>query len=258
MGGENSSRLSTHPSRSKFSDLCHFIFGPNGFYKKANPYFALKLFKRANDKSNQDFNRELNALVHISGQGNKHLMQLHTAFQHGDEFFLLFPLAACSLKDCFNKQDHVGNEKYFRWMLGQLLGLAEGIRAIHGDTEPDSNFLTVPQETGQVLGYHHDLKPDNVLLRKDSENAETPFNELEMEFGRLQISDFGLGRFRDAATGSVSVNIKGTPTYAAPESVTHGSQSRPYDIWSYGCIVLEALVWLLEGPEGLNEFIDER
>jgi len=205
-----------------------------------------------------DFNRELDALKHVSGQKSPHLMQLLTAFQHGDDFLLFFPLAQCSLKDCFKNGDHTGDLAYFKWTMEQLLGLAEGIHAIHGDAEKASTHLAVQPPTEDKIGYHHDLKPDNILLWRDSGLAAIPFSNLEKRHGRLQISDFGLGRFREAATGSVSFNVKGTPTYAAPESKTQRSQSRPYDIWSFACIVIETLVWLLEGPEGLDNFIDQR
>jgi serine/threonine protein kinase len=185
-------------------------------------------------------------------------MQLITAFQHGDDFFLFFPLAECSLKACFANEDHTRDREFFVWMIGQLFGLAQGIHAIHGNAESGSTSLSPNPTNDEKIGYHHDLKPDNILLCKNGKHSMPPFSKTEQRYGRLQISDFGLGRFREAATGSVSVNVKGTPTYAAPESTTQRSQSRPYDIWSYGCIVIETLVWLLEGPQGLKSFISCR
>lgn len=97
-----------------------------------------------------------------------------------------------------------------------------------------------------------------IFKSKEDEKSEHPYTDLEAEYGRLQISDFGLGKFREVSTGSVSINIKGTPTYAAPESTTQRTQSRPYDIWSFGCIVIETLTWLLEGRYGLKEFLEDR
>jgi serine/threonine protein kinase len=214
----------------------------------------LKKLKRNNDnknnKSSSDFNRELQALLQISARDCPYLMQLLTAFQHGEDFYLVFPLADCSLANCFEKEDPTGNVAYFRWMVGQLAGLASGIHVIHGDAS--SSSLAVPSRVSETLGYHHDLKPDNILLLKFREGMG--FNEAETKYGRLQISDFGLGRFREATTGSKSYNIKGTLTYAAPESYAKGEQARPYDIWSFGCILLEILIWLLKGSHGHQEF----
>lgn len=49
----------------------------------------------------------------------------------------------------------------------------------------------------------------------------------------------------------------GTPIYRAPES-SKGATSRPYDIWSLGCVYLEILVWFTEGYSGLKKFRGER
>jgi serine/threonine protein kinase len=34
--------------------------------------------------------------------------------------------------------------------------------------------------------------------------------------------------------------------------------SRAYDIWSLGCVFLEFIIWLLDGPQGLEKFADDR
>jgi serine/threonine protein kinase len=190
-------------------------------------------------------------------------MQLVAALRHGDDFLEFFPLAECSLKKCF-EQNYVRNKSYFTWMILQLVGLAEGLHAIHGDakTKQSSATLGVPTRTpgkDEILGYHHDLKADNILLLKDSGRmGSAKLGPLEKQFGTLQISDFGLGRFRPASTGSVSVHVKGTQSYAAPEATQSGGQSRPYDIWTFGCMLIEISVWLLEGPDRLQQFINSR
>jgi serine/threonine protein kinase len=212
-----------------------------------------KLRKDANNTGTIGFDREFDALVHISEKKNPHLMQLLTAFQHGEDFFLLFPLADCNLKDCFGGREYVGDTQYFKWMLEQLVGLASGILAIH---EGNSSELAVPGK--EKIGYHHDLKPENILLCRRSRVGEPKFSAAEELFGRLQICDFGLGRFRDPATGSRSFHIKGTPAYAAPESKSEKHQSRPYDIWSFGCIVLEILIWLVKGRQGREAFLQSK
>jgi serine/threonine protein kinase len=189
-------------------------------------------------------------------------MQLLTAFKHGESPFFLLPLADCSLKEIFQQENPKRDPFFVIWILNQLSGLAEGLHAIHGDTATDlvSSSLSLQQtQNTKVIGYHHDLTPANILLRKDKENADTPFNEMEEQFGRFQLSDFGLARFREPDTGSKSLNIKGTQTYAAPESrLRNVGQSRSYDIWSFGCIILETMVWLMRGPSGREEFRDRR
>ena len=48
----------------------------------------------------------------------------------------------------------------------------------------------------------------------------------------------------------------GTRAYEPPEAVTRllAPRSRLYDIWSFGCVMLEFVVWLLYGHRGLDEF----
>jgi serine/threonine protein kinase len=213
----------------------------------------LKRLKKSAETGFAGFDREFDALVYISEKQHAHLMQLLTAFQYGRDFYLLFPLADCNLKACFESEQHVGETQYFKWMLEQLIGLASGILTIHNGSTSE---LTVPGT--EKIGYHHDLKPENILLSRRPREGEPKFGAAEMDYGRLQICDFGLGRFRDPATGSKSFNIKGTPAYAAPESKSEKQQSRPYDIWSFGCIVLEILIWLVRGHQGRKEFLSSK
>jgi len=48
----------------------------------------------------------------------------------------------------------------------------------------------------------------------------------------------------------------GTEVYEPPEAVIQrlAPRSRLYDIWSFGCIMLEFVIWLLYGQKGLDEF----
>jgi serine/threonine protein kinase len=219
----------------------------------------MKKFKRSAHQVENDFLRELNALEHISELRNVHLTTLLTAFSHGEDFFLIFPLAESNLSECFRRSSPPSDTSYFRWMVDQLVGLAAGIQAIHGDAETGALSIS-PSAENKRIGYHHDLKPENILLFRNENNEllERSYTNLEVKYGRLQISDFGLGRFREVKSGSVSTHIKGTPTYAAPESATEKTQSRPYDIWSFGCILLECLIWLLKGPDELKTFMEDR
>jgi serine/threonine protein kinase len=47
-------------------------------------------------------------------------------------------------------------------------------------------------------------------------------------------------------------------TYTPPELSLWESLSRAGDIWSLGCIFLEFIVWLLEGPDALEVFAQDR
>ena len=74
---------------------------------------------------------------------------------------------------------------------------------------------------------HRDLKPQNILLTEDSEDAV------------LKIADFGFARFLDAA--DMAATVCGSPLYMAPEILRHERYDARADLWSLGTIVYELL-----------------
>ncbi|KAI3324604.1 HET-domain-containing protein [Xylariaceae sp. AK1471] len=115
--------------------------------------------------------------------------------------------------------------------------------------------IVLPGEDGDIIAKHWrhgDLKPENILVFQDS-----------TWLGTLKIADLGLAKQHDFATefrpGATSTNHT-TLHYEAPEVVTNTKEprSRRYDIWSMGCIILESVIWLLYGFQGLESFYNER
>ena len=75
----------------------------------------------------------------------------------------------------------------------------------------------------------------------------------------LQLADFGSSRILYEQPQASSIGPKhGSGSYAASETVLGQHYSQAIDIWGFGCIILEAIVWLLQGPEGLKSFTDAR
>ncbi|KAI0414895.1 heterokaryon incompatibility protein-domain-containing protein [Xylaria grammica] len=118
----------------------------------------------------------------------------------------------------------------------------------------DGPIATLSSEDGDgdVKHWRHgDLKPDNILVFKDS-----------TWLGTLKIADLGLAkqhRFATEFRHQVTSTKHATLHYEAPEAVTNMKEprSRRYDIWSMGCIILESIIWLLYGAQGLDKFYRE-
>lgn len=96
---------------------------------------------------------------------------------------------------------------------------------------------------------HGDLKPENILR----------FLKANEQVGTLRISDLGLAKQHSVRTGLrklASSSTFGTLEYEPPEATTmlNSPRSRLYDVWSFGCVMLEFVVWLLYGQEGRDDF----
>lgn len=209
-----------------------------------------------------------------------HMIKLLATYEHDDQFHLLFPLARCNLRDYMLKDAQSRRSKEFIfWFLEQVEGLAGAIHLIHEEGSPTikpekatnllqpNASLQIPKARPQGTGYHHDIKPENILH----------FDELDREIpplGVYQIADFGVGKFHEflPKTGEISrgtTHPRGTVTYAAPESRIPSPEagnaekgklhvSRPYDVWSFGCVVMEMLVWLVLGKQEWADFEHNR
>lgn len=99
---------------------------------------------------------------------------------------------------------------------------------------------------------HGDLKPENIL------RSTVPGTIV----GTLRVSDVGLARRHVLVTTNrrfPSSTEFGTTAYEPPEAVImkNAPRSRLYDIWSFGCIALEFVVWLVYGQTGWDKFWEE-
>ena len=88
---------------------------------------------------------------------------------------------------------------------------------------------------------HHDIKPANILLKFDSNEA---LEKLDLNHCSVKISDFGLAKFRSSDDGS---GIGGTPTYMDPVIIIdrvrdpNKTENDKTDIWSLGILSYKLL-----------------
>ena len=235
-------------------------------------------------------------MVRLSLLNEPHIITLITAFRQGRQYYLVFPLAECSLWDLCTQQEPGRNLFHITWMFQQFAGIACALNKIHNEMKASSKNLLEPTEslirnqqqqpqdvgrlvvpqgqngvtahtlryskggkgiTGeQLIGYHHDLALSNLLVFKELDVILQGFEKI---YGRIVLSDFGLGKVRRLQEGSKTTNPKGQPNYMAPEGHKHHEgvdtyQNRKKDIWGFGCILLQIIVWLEGGTEALDMF----
>jgi serine/threonine protein kinase len=191
-----------------------------------------------------EFERESKALMRFNGFGNAHLVTLLMTWTMEGRYNLLFPLAHCDLDEYWEQNpDPIRDPSTVRWMLKQIVGIASALHAIH---EPPSNSIVPTAE--RQYGRHGDLKPENILW------YDSPVDPK----GILVVADLGLSQLNSKRSRSMESNeqVAVTPRYKPPECDIVGAKvSRSYDIWTFGCVLLEWIIWALEGQRAREEFL---
>ncbi|XP_042506076.1 mitogen-activated protein kinase kinase kinase 20-like [Macadamia integrifolia] len=75
---------------------------------------------------------------------------------------------------------------------------------------------------------HCDIKPQNILVYSAPDGSDD-----------VKIADFGLAKKAGAVE---NLNLRGTPLYMSPESITCNEHEAPCDVWSLGCAVAEMMI----------------
>lgn len=179
-----------------------------------------------------------------------HITPHFGSWQQDDHNYILLPRAKCNLRDYLTSvrpPDFKMNA--VKWFFDQLYGLADAIKHVH-HIKPESTLMN-PEPADLSYGYHHDIKPENILV----------FEKVANTHPVLQIADFGAGSLYDADANKVSrppENMRGTRTYFSPDG---DSATRPVDLWSLGCCFLELTLWLfklLDPAHNREPFTQER
>jgi serine/threonine protein kinase len=227
---------------------------------KNNTYFAVKELK-----TGYKADREAVALKRFHDKRHPHLIRLLATYTYRGHFNLLFPWADGNLKEFWKVVQPPALEAFqqaavARWMSAQILGLAQALEVIHYceiDKANVHNFTA--DQIGKTHGRHGDLKPENILWFNENESGQQKTGEDPM--GVLQIGDLGLADFHSKHSKSIvppSAVDGVTETYSAPELYVAQRVSPQFDIWSFGCILLQFVVWYIHGWTGIDEFAEAR
>lgn len=113
-----------------------------------------------------------------------------------------------------------------------------------------SKQTTIPQSN--VRGVHGNLKPENIVWFEQIPEPLDSDERLLQRYGRLLISDFGRVQLHLPETHLLSF------TYRAPEFDIKEELTQSFDIWAWGCMILEFLVWYLRGFGAFEELSRDR
>ncbi|KAI1124202.1 hypothetical protein F5Y10DRAFT_34090 [Nemania abortiva] len=181
--------------------------------------------------------REAEAQMSIRALNHKHLIKSLAVFKIRGSQTFIFPWAqGGNLRDTWQHLDdlRIRNETLVSWVLHQLRGLSSALRLLHSRS-----------------WRHGDLKPENILRFQAHD-----------DLGVLVIADMGLAKFHNRSTRerkSGTGTTYGTLRYEHPEGSMNSIKavSRRSDVWSFGCVAMEFIIWLLYGYEELERFEGE-
>jgi serine/threonine protein kinase len=188
-----------------------------------------------------------------------HLVKCYASWKFGAKYHMIYELAECNLEEFFQKTKVPKGHSALNnsWLIKQMCGLAGALRAVHTQEEydrqtSDDNRLGVPiaPKARSRSGYIHDIKPDNILVFLYG--GSVYWFRLS-DFSCAKVVDFITSISGQHVNSHLTTSKTGTPDFRPPESMK-GETSRPYDLWSLGCVYLELIVWFLQGYPSLVDF----
>lgn len=251
-----------HRAKGGFSDVWRVAIHPA--YLDESParqgetqYFAVKRFRR-DASATAMFHREVTVLKAISGPAqHPHITQLLGTFHWRGSDHLLLPWAEGNLQDFWRSRPGPAGtlqpeerRLFVSEVLEQLLGLADALKHLHLRLNSHSNARAEDVEQGITHGRHGDIKPQNILWFREPSASQ--------RVDRLKLADLGLASFHNSEVDPAYPETRGgTETYGAPELKHHSPGQRltsAYDVWSLGCVFIEAAIWVCMGPKGVDAF----
>lgn len=194
------------------------------------------------------FNKEKKTLRFMKDAHHEHLVEAIAVYEKGTEEtdkYFVFPWATGgNLRGFWSDKAHsMGGAAFIPWALHQMRGLSCGLSKLH--------------EHGTR---HGDIKPENILIFPTDGNSKA-----SSAMGTLVLADVGIAKFHGDNTkmrrdlGYPTTNKAGTLRYEPPEMEVRRDKifSRKIDAWSMGCVLLEFVIWLLQGSPGQNRFNKE-
>lgn len=203
------------------------------------------IMKRPLDK--REFLNERRMLQLCHRRSVEHVVSLISSFIIEEIGYIVMPAALTDLAALwYQSPANIPTKTYGRslqtWFTTQLRGLAEALGIIH---------TQLGTSTRPIFGIHGDIKASNILVFPPHDN--------QRPFGDLKLADFGMSQFFDSLEEASRITNGGAyGSYAAPECVLEQPFSQAADLWSFGCLMMDGMVWLHQGATGLQDFAASR
>ncbi|KAF1833920.1 kinase-like protein, partial [Decorospora gaudefroyi] len=175
--------------------------------------------------------KERSILDLVGALQHPHIVEYLGSYTHRAQTNFLFPYVPMDLRAFLEKRPFSDADTIFE----NAYGLSDALRKIH-----TFHFKDQHVEISRI-GYHHDLRPDNILVQGTT----------------FLIADFGLSELKPDDRTSKTRLKGGSDDYLGPESfdeveLCNGTVGRALDVWAFGCILLELAVFI--HGESVEEF----
>ncbi|KAI0136671.1 hypothetical protein BJ170DRAFT_24559 [Xylariales sp. AK1849] len=174
---------------------------------------------------------------------------------------IFFPPAMCNLSQYIRDDENFPRSSYTARLhhMKQMLSIGQGLEWL------SRNLVYVPSDDQYVYTtyYHCDLKPDNILVCKDPYRGPRSVLFKIADFGKAR----GLQRTPKDTKNRRKEFLRSLPAsgrdfaYLAPE--VQDTKAKPEvkaksDVWAFGCIFLELILFNYEGKASITHFQTSR
>jgi serine/threonine protein kinase len=186
------------------------------------------------------YKREVRCLRLLNSVRHSSILELSGSYTQESMHNLLFPKASKDLQDLLKDDRGPPFEKDETIYLA-LCGLVSALELLHFFSNDDLKL--------NLIGFHHDLKPKNVLV----------------DGSRFILADFGLSRMTNLSEDLEQLAADRDICFAAPETEDYTTPDPskqkigpPSDIWSLGAILAVILAYIKGGPDEIKNFSKKR
>ncbi|KAJ8128700.1 hypothetical protein O1611_g4934 [Lasiodiplodia mahajangana] len=217
-------------------------------YNQQKEKVAIKQFFPRTKRSH--FQNEIAVLKALAEVPHDHILYFLASRADQSVLEIVFPLAHGNLDRSLIRSSPKSPTDMASWLLRQMLGVSDAIRYLHDHTASGEK-----NKGTRRVGFHHNLKPSNILLCGSNEPNTAVWKVGDFGSGTIEYHDLSCTELPYA---DMEVSV-GCPAYGAPEFIIDGKASQSADIWSLGCIFLEVLVWAFAVEANpVTYFRDER